>query len=108
MILIDGGLRNCLWAECASKATYYDKVKINRDMKKFPIELMFNKKAKGFRNLKRFGEMCVAITKNKIQEKLSDKETVCVFVGYAVNDADNVYRLLNPETKSIIKYCMVK
>jgi hypothetical protein len=54
-------------------------------------------------NLKRFGEMCVATTKNKIQAKLSDKGTVCVFVGYAVNRADDVYRLLNPKTKSIIE-----
>jgi hypothetical protein len=26
-----------------------------------------------------------------------------VFVGYAVNHADDVYRLLNPKTKNIIK-----
>jgi hypothetical protein len=47
--------------------------------------------------------MCVATTKNKIQGKLSDKGTVCVFVAYAVNHADDVYRLLNSKTKSIIK-----
>jgi hypothetical protein len=47
--------------------------------------------------------MCVAKTKNNIQGKFSDKGTVCVFVGYAVNHADYVYRLLNSKTKSIIK-----
>jgi hypothetical protein len=47
--------------------------------------------------------MRLVTTKNKIQGKLSDKVTVCVFVGYAVNHADDVYRLLNPKTKSIIK-----
>jgi hypothetical protein len=47
--------------------------------------------------------MCVATTKNKVQAKLSNKGTVCVFVGYAVNHADDVYRLLNTKTKSIIK-----
>jgi hypothetical protein len=57
---------------------------------------MFKNKAKGLMNLKRFGEMCMVTTKNKIQG------TVCVFVGYAVNHADDVYRLLNSETKSII------
>jgi hypothetical protein len=46
--------------------------------------------------------MCVARTKNKIQGKSSKKETVCVFFGYVVNHADDVYRLLNPK-KSIIK-----
>jgi hypothetical protein len=64
---------------------------------------MFKTRYKGIRNLKRFGEMCVATTKNKIQGKLSNKGTVCVFVGYAVNHTDDVYRLLNPKTKSIIK-----
>jgi hypothetical protein len=45
----------------------------------------------------------VVTTKYKIQGKLSDKGTVCVFVGYAVNHVDDVYRLLNSKTKSIIK-----
>jgi hypothetical protein len=64
---------------------------------------MFKSRAKGLMNLKRFGEMCVATTKNKIQGKLSNNGTICVFVGYAVNHADDVYRLLNPKTKIIIQ-----
>jgi hypothetical protein len=64
---------------------------------------MFEKKAKRFRNIKRFGEICVFTTKNKIQARLSDKGTVCVFVEYSVNNADDVYRLLNPKTKNFIK-----
>jgi hypothetical protein len=100
---IDGEFHYGLWAECASTDTFNDNSIINKDKKKYPIELMFKNRAKGLRNLKSFGEMCVATTKNKIQEKLSDKGTVCVFVGYAVNHADEVYKLLNPKTKSIIK-----
>ena len=42
-------------------------------------------------------------TNDKIQSKLSDKGTVCVFVGYEVNHADDVYRLKNPKSKHIIK-----
>jgi hypothetical protein len=100
---IDGEFRDGLWAERASRATYYDNLIINKDKKKSLIELMFKNRAKGLSNLKRFDEMCVATTKNKIQGKLSDKETVYVFVGYAVSHADDVYRLLNSKTKSIIK-----
>jgi hypothetical protein len=33
---------------------------------------------------------------------MNDKGTVCVFVGYAVNHADDFYRLLNPTIKIII------
>jgi hypothetical protein len=72
---------------------------MNKDKKKSPVELLSKNRAKGLRNLKRFGEMCVAITKNKIQRKLSDKGTVCVFVGYAVNHADDIYRLLKSKNK---------
>jgi hypothetical protein len=100
---IDGEFRDGLWAECASTATYYDDSIINMGKKKSPIALMFKNRAKGLMNLKRFGEMCVPTTKNKIQGKLNNKGTVCVFVGYAVNHSDDVYRLLNPKTKSIIK-----
>jgi hypothetical protein len=100
---IDGEFRDGLWAECASTAAYHDNLIIKKDKTKSPIALIFKNRAKGLMNLKRFGEMCVVTTKNKIQGKLSDKGTVCVFVGYAVNHADDVYRLLNPKTKSIIK-----
>jgi hypothetical protein len=55
---IDGEFHDGLWAECASTATHYANL--------ITIDLMFKKKAKGLRNLKIFGEMCVATTKNKI------------------------------------------
>jgi hypothetical protein len=45
---------------------------------------MFKNRAKGLRNLKLFGEMCVATTKKKVQAKLSNKGIVCVFVECAV------------------------
>jgi hypothetical protein len=89
--------------ELAQLLTYYNNLIINKDKKKSPINLILKNRAKGLRNLKRFGEMCVVTTKNKIQGKLSNKGTVCVYVGNAVNHADDVYRLLNPKTKSIIR-----
>jgi hypothetical protein len=64
---------------------------------------MFYDKVKGLRRFKRFGEMCVTTPKEKLQSKISDKGTVCIFVGYAMSHADDVYRLLNPKTKRIMK-----
>jgi hypothetical protein len=87
---IDGEFCDGLWAESASTATYYDNLTINKDKKKSLIEFMFKSRAKELKNLKRFGEICVATNKNKIQGKLSDKGTVCVFVGNAVNHTDDV------------------
>jgi hypothetical protein len=65
---IDGEFRDGLWAECASTATNYDNLMINKDNKKSPIELMFKNRAKGLRELKRFGEMCIATTRIKSKE----------------------------------------
>jgi hypothetical protein len=42
---------------------------------------MYNKQFKGHKNLKTFGEMCVATTKKAIQGKLNDRGTVGLFVG---------------------------
>jgi hypothetical protein len=47
--------------------------------------------------------VCVAATKSKIQGKLTDRGSVCVFVGYRNNHASDVYRLLNLKTNHVIK-----
>jgi hypothetical protein len=54
---------------------------------------MLKEKAKDFNNPRQFEEVCVAAIKNEIQGKLSDRGSVCVFVGYPSNDASDVYRL---------------
>jgi hypothetical protein len=53
--------------------------------------------------LRKFGEMCAIRTKDKIQSKLADTGTTCMFVGFGVNHASEMYRLLNPNTEQIIK-----
>jgi hypothetical protein len=47
--------------------------------------------------------MCAVTTKNKIQEKLIDKGTAGIFVGYPQNHADDVYWNFNPVSMPIIK-----
>jgi len=99
---IEGEFRKGLWAECASTATFYENIIVNKEKKKSPFELMFKSKGKELKSLKRFGEMCVVTTKAKIQGKLNDRGTACVFVGYPKGHSNDVYRLLNPETNQII------
>jgi hypothetical protein len=53
--------------------------------------------------LRKFGEMFVITTKDEIQSKSADKGTTCMFVGYGVDHASDVYRFLNPNTERIIK-----
>jgi hypothetical protein len=101
--VIEGNFRKGLWAECASTATFYNHIIVKTSQNKSPLELMFKEKAKELNNLRKFGEVCVAATKNKIQGKLSDRGSVCVFVGYPSNHASDVYRLLNLKTNHVIK-----
>jgi len=63
---------------------------------------MFKGKAKELKSLKGFGEMSVVTTKAKIQGKLNDRGTICVFLGYPKCYSSDVYRLLNPETNHVI------
>jgi hypothetical protein len=44
----------------------------------------------------------VVTTKDDVQGKLRDRGTFCMFVGYSVDHANNVYRMLNLDTKGII------
>jgi hypothetical protein len=76
---------------------------VKTSQNKSPLELMFKEKAKESNNLQKFGEVCVEATKSKIQEKLSDRGSVCVFVGYPSNHASDLYRLLNLNTYHAIK-----
>jgi hypothetical protein len=47
--------------------------------------------------------MSVVTTMAKIQGKLNDRRTACVFVGYPKSCSNDVYGLLNPETNQVIK-----
>jgi hypothetical protein len=64
---------------------------------------MFNRLLKKPVKLRKFGEMFVITTIDKIQSKLADKGTTCMIVGYGVDYASDVYRFLNPNTEQIIK-----
>jgi hypothetical protein len=46
--------------------------------------------------------MGVVTTKSDIQGKLTNCGTTCMFVGYSVNHSNDVYRILNLDSKRII------
>ena len=94
-------MRSGIWAECASTATFYSNILATRVTKKSPQELLFGKKSHCAHNLRVFGEMGIVTTKKKIQGKLKDRGTVCMFTGYPPNHACDVYRMLNLKTKHI-------
>jgi hypothetical protein len=53
--------------------------------------------------LRSFGEIGVVTTKDNIQSKLKNRGTPSMFVGYSVHHANDVYRMLNLDTKRIIR-----
>jgi hypothetical protein len=62
---------------------------------------MFGVKCEKLSNLKRFGEMVLVTIKKKIQRKLSNRGTVCMFVVYPQNHSVDVYRLFNVKTRKV-------
>ena len=99
---LKGDLRNKIWAECAMTTTYLSNVLSTKSNFKSPFESLFGAKPILHDNLKIFGEVGVVTTKDKIQAKLTNRGTPCIFVGYAENHSKDVYRMLNLETNSII------
>jgi hypothetical protein len=76
---------------------------VNRESGKPSHEPMFAVELKKLRNLKTFGEMVVVTIKKKIQVKLRDRDTACMFVEYTHNHSDDVKRLFNIKTRQVMK-----
>jgi hypothetical protein len=55
--------------------------------------------------LSSFGEIGIVTTKVNIQSKFKNRGTPCMCVEYSVNHSNNVYRMLNLDTKRIIQSC---
>jgi hypothetical protein len=75
-------MRRGIWA---STATFYANILVNRESGKS----MFGVKVEKLSNLKIFDEIVAVTTKKKIQGKLNDRFTVCMFVGYPQNHSDD-------------------
>jgi hypothetical protein len=68
-----------------------------------PYDLLFGCKPKLPTSLRSFDEIGVVTTKANIQRKLKNRGTPCMFVGYSVHHVNDVYRMLNLDTKRIIQ-----
>jgi hypothetical protein len=82
--------------------THLSNIMSKKSSFKSPFELLNGEKPKVHDNLKMFGEIGVATTKERIQTKLSNRGTTCMFDGYTEHHSRDVYRMLNLTTNSII------
>jgi hypothetical protein len=69
---------------------------------KNPFELLHGTIPILHTRLKMFSEVGVITTKDKIQAKLTNQGTTCIFVGYAENHSKDVYQMLNLKKNAII------
>jgi hypothetical protein len=90
---LEGKLRDKIWAECVMNVTYLFNIILTKSNLKSPFEFLYGEKPTLHDNLKIFGEVGVVTTKDKIQVKLSNRGTSCMFVGYMVYHSRDVYRI---------------
>jgi transposase InsO family protein len=93
---LEGELKDKIWAECVMNVTYLSNFISAKLIFKSPFELLYGD------NLKMFGEVGEVNTTERIQAKLSNRGTTCMFVGYTEHHSRDVYRILNLATNSII------
>jgi hypothetical protein len=84
------------------KVAYLSNIISTKSSLKIPFELLYDEKPTLHNNLKIFGEVGVVTTKEKIQAKLSNQGTTCMFAGYTEHHSRDIYRMLNLSTNSII------
>jgi hypothetical protein len=77
---LEGKLRDKIWAECVMNVTHLSNIVSIKLSFESPFELLYGEKPKLYDNLNIFGEVGVVTTKEKIQAKLSNRGTTCIFV----------------------------
>jgi hypothetical protein len=95
-------LRSGVWAECAMTVTYLSNNTSIKEKMICPYQLLFGNEPRLPESLRSFVEIGFVTTKNDIQGKLSNRGTPCMFMGYSIKHAHDVYRMSNIETKKII------
>ena len=92
------------WCEAAQTVTLLDNILVQDSAQSPPFTQFFRVDARYAKHLKLFGEMCVvADTDNKVgRTKIDPRGKISLFVGYRIQHAGDVYRLLNLKTNRVI------
>ena len=94
-------MRKKLWAECATTATFLENVTVRKDQEEPPLTIITGKQSKRIPYLRRFGEIGIVKQDDGMINKLHNKGTPAMFVGYALSNPKDTYRMLNLETLKI-------
>ena len=107
-MMIQAGLsqqdKRKFWCEAISMATKLDNIMVRKERTKPPHTLFYNEGARYVKYLRSFGEMAVIAIHDgkKMKSKLDTRGKTGIFVGYADDHAENVYRFINIQMKKII------
>jgi hypothetical protein len=99
--------RYLMWAECANTATDIHNIILKTADSPTPYKAFNGLDAPYARHLCTFGEIGVAKEHDTVHSKLDDRDTTCVFVGYATDHAGDVYRMLSLRTHKLRFSCDV-
>ena len=115
-MMIEAGLsqrdKRKFWCEVISTATKLNNLMVTKERTKSPYTLFYNDEPKYKKYLRSFGEMAVIAISDgkKMRSKLDTRGKTGIFVGYADDHADNVYRfnIFKRRNYSEQRYTMVE
>lgn len=91
------------WCECANTLIKIENILIKAKGDKSASEKMNGRMPRYSENLHTFGEMAIIKDNGKkLKGKLKDRGIMGMFVGYADNHANNVFRFINLKTRNVM------
>ena len=86
-------LRHGLWTECAASATTEENILLSDKSPMPPYMSFFGADAPLSKNLRTFGKIgIIANVQKKIKDKLNNRGSSCIFVGYYTTHEIDVFR----------------
>ena len=87
-------LRYALWAHAAKLATQLENIIMN-DSNTSPEIILHGQNPSWVNNLRLFGEVGIVHVARPLQNKLKNRGTACLFLGYADDHSGKVYKFYN-------------
>ena len=94
-------LRYALWAHAAKLATQLENIIMNASNTS-PEIILHGQNPSWIHNLRLFGEVGIVHMARPLQNKLKNRGTACLFLGYADDHSGKVYKFYNVQTRGVL------
>ena len=95
-------IRHKLWAEAANMANHAENMSLKPTKESPSYKQFYKVDAKEIWSLRRFGEIGIAKKGPDIQSKIANPGIAVMYLGHASEHGQEVYRLLNLDTKRVV------